>query len=297
MSAVWLEQRERGSLAVMKGGVRLLLSVGHGFGRLLLYPTCAYFLSSSRQARAASRDYLDRVLGRPARLLDVARHYLTFARTLHDRVYFLAGRTGEFTVEKHGLELVEQTLAKGKGCLLLGAHLGSFEVLRVLGSFERKLPVNVLLYPDNASNADAVTSELCPELKGRVIPLGRPDTLLRVHECLERNEIVGILGDRTLKKSDKTVRCDFLGAPATFPQGPLLLASILRAPVLLFFGVYHGGRRYAIHFEPFAEELHIGRRDRGAQLQPWIARYAERLEHYCRLAPYNWFNFYDFWRP
>ena len=116
----------------MKGGVRLLLSVGHGVGRLLLYPTCAYFLSSSRQARAASRDYLNRVLGRPARFLDVARHYLTFAKTLHDRVYFLAGRTGEFTIEKHGLELVEQTLAKGKGCLLLGAHLGSFEVLRVL---------------------------------------------------------------------------------------------------------------------------------------------------------------------
>jgi predicted LPLAT superfamily acyltransferase len=65
---------------------------------------------------------------------------------------------------------------------------------------------------------------------------------------------------------------------------------------VLFFGLYLGGRRYAIHFEPFAEELRIGRRDRGAQLQPWIGRYAARLEHYCRLAPYNWFNFYDFWR-
>jgi predicted LPLAT superfamily acyltransferase len=296
MSATWLEQRERGSLAVMKGGVRLLLSVGHTFGRMLLYPTCAYFLAAaSRPARAASRDYLGRVLGRPARFLDVARHYLTFAKTLHDRVYFLAGRTGEFTIEQHGLDVVERTLAKGKGCLLLGSHLGSFEVLRVLGSLEYKLPVNVLLYPDNASNADAVAADLCPELKERVIPLGRPDTLLRVHECLERGEIVGILGDRTLK-SDKTARCDFFGTPATFPQGPLLLASIVKAPVVLFFGLYHGGRRYSIHFEPFADEISIGRKDRSAQLQPFIARYAARLEHYCRLAPYNWFNFYDFWR-
>jgi len=295
MSAMWLEQRERGTLAVMKGGVRLLLSVGHTFGRMLLYPTCAYFIVSSRQARAASRDYLGRALGRRARFLDIVRHYLTFAKTLHDRVYFLAGRTGEFAIEQHGLEVVERTLAKGKGCLLLGAHLGSFEVLRVLGSLERKLPVNVLLYPDNASNADAVASALCPELKERVIPLGRPDTLLRVHECLERGEIVGILGDRSLK-SDKTVRCDFLGAPATFPQGPLLLASIVKAPVVLFFGLYHGRRRYSIHFETFADEVNIGRKDRSAELQPWIARYAQRLEHYCRLAPYNWFNFYDFWR-
>lgn len=295
MSAVWLEQRERGSLLAMKAGVRLLLGVGHAAGRLLLYPTCAYFLASSRLARASSREYLGRALGRPAKLLDVARHYLTFARTLHDRVYFLAGRTREYEIEQHGLEVIESTLSKGKGCVLLGAHLGSFEVLRVIGSLERRLPVNVLLYPDNAANADAVAAELCPQLRSRVIPLGRPDTLLRVRECLERGEIVGLLGDRALK-SDKTVRCDFLGAAASFPQGPLLLAAILNAPVVLFFGLYLGGRRYAIHFEPFAEELDVRGRDRGAQLQPWIARYAARLEHYCRLAPYNWFNFYDFWR-
>src|SRR6185503_8081642 len=247
MSAVWLEQRERGTLLAIKTAARLVLGLGHAVGRLLLYPICAYFLAFSRRARTASREYLGRVL------------------------------------------------ANGKGCVLLGAHLGSFEVLRVIGSLERKLPVNVLLYPDNAANVGALTAELCPGLQDRVIPLGRPETLLRVRECLERGEIVGILGDRALK-SDKMVRCDFLGSPASFPQGPLLLAAILKAPVVLFFGLYLGGRRYAIHFEAFSHDLAVGRRDRSAQLRPLIARYAERLEHYCRLAPYNWFNFYDFWR-
>lgn len=295
MSAVWLEQRERGSLLAMKAAARLLLGVGHAAGRALLYPIAAYFLAFSRRARAASRDYLGRVLGRPARLRDVARHYLTFARTLQDRVYFLAGRTAEFTVEQHGTQFVEKALAKGRGCILLGAHLGSFEVLRAIGSLERKLPVNVVLYPGNAAKFDAVVAQLRPELGSRVIPLGRPDTLLRVRECLERGEIVGLLGDRALK-SDRTVQCDFLGAAASFPQGPLLLAALLKVPVVLFFGLYLGGRRYAIHFEPFADELDAGRRDREMRLRPWIARYAARLEHYCRLAPYNWFNFYDFWR-
>ena len=141
-----------------------------------------------------------------------------------------------------------------------------------------------------------MASDLCPELQARVIPLGRPDTMLRVHECLERGEIVGILGDRTLK-SDRTARCDFLGAPATFPQGPLLLAAIVKAPVVLFFGLYHGGRRYAIHFEAFADERqHRPQGSRARSSSRWIERYAARLEHYCRLAPYNWFNFYDFWR-
>ena len=280
MSAVWLEQRERGNRFAVRAAVRALLGVGHTLGRLLLYPIAAYFVAFSVRARSASRQYLERMLGRPAGLRDVARHYLTFARTIQDRVYFLAGRTDAFTIEKYGAEAVEQALARGRGCLLLGAHLGSFEVLRVMGTRERRLPVNALLYPDNATNTDAVLAELCPDLRQRVIPLGRPQTLLRVRECLERNEIVGMLGDRSLR-SERTVRCDFLGAPASFPQGPLRLAAVLDVPVVLFFGLYLGGRRYALHFEPFAGD---------------VERYAARLEHYCRLAPYNWFNFYDFWR-
>lgn len=290
----WLAQRERGGLLAMKLVSRLLLAIGHAAGRLLLYPICAYFLVCSRTARDSSRQYLARVLARPVRLRDVARHYLTFAQTLHDRVYLLAGRYREFDVEKHGLDVVEKALEKGKGCVLLGAHIGSFEVLRVLGSMDLKLPINAVLYPGNAASADAVAGALSPELKRRVIPLGRPETLLRVRECLERNEIVGMLADRSLK-SDKTLRCDFLGASAAFPQGPLLLASLLETPVVLFFGLYLGGRRYAIYFEPFVDHLDIDRRRRAEELQPWIARYAARLEHYCRLAPYNWFNFYDFW--
>ena len=295
MSAVWLEQRERGGLLAMRAAARILLGVGHAFGRLLLYPVSLYFVFFSRRARAASRDYLGRVLGRPAGLRDVTRHYLTFARTLQDRVYFLAGRTAGYNVEQHGAEAVEHALAKGKGCLLLGAHIGSFEVLRVVGTRERKLPVNVLLYPDNATSTETVVAELCPELQQRVIPLGRPETLLRARECLQRGEIVGVLGDRALR-GDRSTRCTFFGAAASFPQGPLLIASILETPVVLFFGLYLGGRRYELHFEPFVDALDLGRGERAAALQPWIERYAARLEHYCRHAPYNWFNFYDFWR-
>jgi len=111
----------------------------------------------------------------------------------------------------------------------------------------------------------------------------------------ERGEAVGILGDRVLGK-DKAVACEFFGDAANFPQGPLLVPVLFHVPVVLFFGLYLGGNRYAIHFERFAcDAAPAGRNERAAQLAPCIARYAQRLEHYCRLAPYNWFNFYDFW--
>jgi predicted LPLAT superfamily acyltransferase len=109
-----------------------------------------------------------------------------------------------------------------------------------------------------------------------------------------RGELVGILGDR-VAENDKMTHCQFLGHEATFPSGPVLLASVLKVPVVLFFGLYLGNNRYALHFELFAEEIDIRREHRDADVRLWTQRYADRLEYYARLEPYNWFNFYDFW--
>lgn len=295
MSAAWLEQRERGSALALSAMVWFALTAGRRVSRLSLVPICAYFVLFSRRARASSLVYLTRALGRRARLPDLFRHYHAFACTILDRIFLLAGRIGEFEIEHYGLQELSAALAENRGCILLGSHLGSFDLLRVLGTHERKLAVNVVMYPDNAAITQAVLGRISPEFLERVIPLGRPGALLRVKECLERKEIVGILGDRMLR-SEKTVACQFLGAAAPFPQGPLQLACTLKVPVVLFFGLYQGGPRYSVHFERLAMEPDIDRRDRAGRLALLVARYAERLEHYCRVAPYNWFNFYDFWR-
>jgi predicted LPLAT superfamily acyltransferase len=95
---------------------------------------------------------------------------------------------------------------------------------------------------------------------------------------------------------EKTVRCQFFGQEAAFPAGPLLLAALAECPVILFFGLYRGGNRYDVHFETLAERIVLEPRRRQQQIAGWVQRYADRLEHYARLAPYNWFNFYDYWR-
>jgi predicted LPLAT superfamily acyltransferase len=103
-----------------------------------------------------------------------------------------------------------------------------------------------------------------------------------------------MLGDRTLGDESR-LRRPFLGEPAAFPLGAFRLAAMLRQPIVLMFGVYRGGRRYDIHFELLADFTDAPGGGRSALVEQAIGRYAERLEHYCRLAPYNWFNFYDFW--
>ena len=188
MSGGWLEQRERGSVAAMRAMTRFSRVLGRGAGRLLLYPICLYFILFSVAARRSSRAYLGRALGRPARLGDVLRHYHAFASTLHDRIFLLTGRHDRFEFQFHGLAEFEAAMAQGRGCVLLGAHLGSFEAMRALALRVRKLRLSVLMYQDNATKTDAILRELAPEVAGSVIPLGRPDTLLRVRECLERGE-------------------------------------------------------------------------------------------------------------
>ena len=74
-----------------------------------------------------------------------------------------------------------------------------------------------------------------------------------------------------------------------------MLATMMHCPVIVFFGLYRGGNRYEIYFERFADEIILDRENRAEQTQSWMQRYVARLEHYTRLAPYNWFNFYPFW--
>jgi predicted LPLAT superfamily acyltransferase len=296
VSGAWLEQRERGSLAAMRLITWITLTLGRRIGRALLYPICLYFIVFSPRARRASRQYLARILGRRPGIADSFRHFHVFASTLHDRIAIRSGCTDEIEVSVHGYATLDALLARGRGCLLLGSHLGSFEVLRVVGESRRRLAINLVMHEDNARKTSRWLRDMAPELAQRIIAPCTPATLLRVRECLERGEIVAMLGDRPFS-GERTVACDFLGAAASFPAGPLLTAALLEAPVVLFFCLHRAAGRYDAYLELLAERIDIGDGPREAAVAQWVARYVERLEAHARAAPYNWFNFYDFWKP
>ena len=270
----------------------LSLRLGRPFTRCFLYPICLYFVILSRGSRRISIDYLERLLRRPVRWRDIIRHYHAFASTIHDRVYLLSGRHQLFDVRTEGASVVESLLNRRRGVILMGSHLGSFEVLRAKGLFEKQLPISVVMHEGAASKLNSVLHGLSPGIQDRIIPPGRPDTMLKVKERLDNGEVVGILADR-LFSGEKSVICPFLGVPTPFPEGPFLLAALLQVPVVLFFGLYEGGRRYLIQFEPFADAIPLDHGRLTGSIQECVRRYAERLEHYCLLYPYNWFNFYD----
>lgn len=294
MSRRWLGQRERGSLFLMRLIIWIALHIGRRAGRVLLYPICAYFVLFSIRARQASRDFLSRVQGSHVGLADVFRHYHTYAATLLDRVYLLTGKHDTFHLEVHGAERLQELVEQNRGCLLLGSHMGSFEILRVLGILEKRLPIKVLFYEQNSQKISSLLNALNPDIAASVIHANSFNAMLEINECLEQGYLIGIMGDR-LVNGGKPVTCRFLGEQAQLPAGPLLLAHTLKVPVVLCFGLYRGDRRYEIHLEWLADKINLDHKTRDGDLQRWAQAYAARLEHYCRLAPYNWFNFYDFW--
>lgn len=294
MSRAWQTQQERGTPGALKLIRWIALHLGRGPARLLLYPITGFFLFIAAPQRRASYAYLRRTLPHQPSIIDVARHIHCFAATILDRVFLLQGKLDAFDVTMHGSEQVLSRLEQQQGCILLGSHLGSFEVLRVLSLSLPNLPLKILMYQNHNQAVTRLLEALNPKVAEMVIDLGAPNALLKVHESVMQGDFIGMLGDR-VADSDKTCECDFLGSPAVFPTGPMLLAGMLKVPVILFFGLYRGGNRYDVYFELLTEQVTWERSQRQTDLTTWTQRYVARLEHYTRNAPYNWFNFYDYW--
>jgi predicted LPLAT superfamily acyltransferase len=294
-AAAWVHRPERSNRFTLRLMTWISLHLGRRAGRLVLGLIAGYFLVFAPAARRASRDYLARALGQAPRTGEIFRHFFSFAATIHDRVYLLNERFDLFDIRVHGAALVADVVARGEGVFLMGAHMGSFEVIRAVGRQQPGLRVAMVMYEENARKINAALAAINPAATQDIIPLGQLDSMLQVKERLEDGTIVGMLGDRSLG-GDAAVAVDFFGAPANFPAGPWRMAAMLRRPVLLMVGLYRGGNRYDIHFEPLADFSGVARGERDAAQREALVRYAARLAHYAREAPYNWFNFFDFWQ-
>jgi predicted LPLAT superfamily acyltransferase len=294
LTEAWLEQPERGSVLAIRLLVGVAMLLGRRVARALLVPVALHFLLFGAKARAASRQYLERALGRKPGFRDLFRHYHTFATVALDRFYLLKERDDLYDTTIHNRELLERLREEGHGCLLLGAHMGSFEILRALGTSNR-IDVGLVMYEDNAKMVNTVARAINPELAKCIIPLGRFDSMLKVQERLQSNQWVGILGDRTLD-AEAMQRVSFLGEETALPTAPFRIALMLKRPVVMMVGLYRGGNRYELYFEQLFDPAKVTRPERAAAVEQAVRTYAARLEHYCRDAPYNWFNFYDFWR-
>jgi len=298
MSTAWRQRPEGGG----RFAIWLIRCVGRYLGRAparaLLYPITLYFLIRRGPERNASRAYLERALGRPATLRDVARHIHTFSATILDRLFLLGdGDMRRFDIRVSGVEQVHAQIDQGRGVLLIGSHLGSFEALRGLAQSRPDLQVRAVLDKAQTPAMTQLLEALNPAVAAGVIDAsqGGLAVTLAIKQAADEGALVTLLADRVYP-GETVLKVPFLDDIASFPSSPWLIAAALQVPVSLAFGIYRGGNRYDLMFETFSEGIKIERHNRTQALAALVQRYAQRLEHHARAAPYNWFNFYDFWK-
>jgi predicted LPLAT superfamily acyltransferase len=303
--AHWSQHEERGAYWGMWISLQCYRLLGPRVLRVLLLFIISYFFVANRTARAASLQFLTRAFDQGAQLerrpngFTVYRHLYQFGSAVVDRIGSWAGRIRRADVVFDARPQLQAQAQSGRGAVIFTSHLGNVEMCRALVDQVPGIKMNILVFTRHAEQINRLMREVNPRAGVELLQVGNvgPDTAILLQQKIDAGEFVVIAADRTSPAARQRVsRVDFLGAPADFPQGPFILAALLRCPVYLLFCLLENGRHH-IHFELFAEQLQLPRRQRAVELAACVERFAQRLGYYAKRAPLQWFNFYDFWEP
>ncbi|MBI4432738.1 MAG: lysophospholipid acyltransferase family protein [Candidatus Omnitrophica bacterium] len=184
-------------------------------------------------------------------------------------------------VTVRGRQYLDESLAGGKGVLLVSAHLGNWELG---GAALAKLgyPLHGIALKHADPRIEALFEQRRREHGLRVIPYGSS-----LHECyrvLKRNGIVALNGDRLFHGEGIPVR--FLGRQVFFPKGLSKLSLATGAAVVPAFFIKSGQDRYELDIQsPIAP----------AEPEAMTQEFAGRVEAQVRRHPLQWFIFQKFW--
>ncbi|MCE7564562.1 glycosyltransferase family 2 protein [Aliivibrio fischeri] len=305
----WSSHAERGTIL----GIQFLLWIYSTFGRkvfsLLLKPVMAYYYLRGGPVKDASDDFIQQV-NAYARIkgiqlpekLTTYRHLVSFGETMLDKLAAWRGDFSDKNLTVHGIEHYQTLAQREKGIVLLGSHLGNLELCRALSRRHTHLKINALVFTEHAERFNTVMKTVNPQSEVNVIQVSKigPDTAILLQQKIDDGEWIVIVGDRTsVTKENRVIWADFLGKPAPFPQGPFMLASILKQPVYLMFGLRNDTQKdplFDVYLEPFSEQIILPRGKREEALQEVVQNYAQRLEHFTLKAPSQWYNFFNFWQ-
>lgn len=303
----WSQAEERGALVGMKILLWIYKLLGEKVFAVFLYPVILYFFIFNRAARTSSLDFLQRVhraapeqnhFERVPGLRESFKHLFCFGRALLDKLRSWMGDVSRHQVQFEQRENLLQLLAAKKGGVIVTSHLGNIELGRAIGTRVEKFKMNVLVHTKHAEKFNSLIHSADPNAQVQLIQVTHvgPDTALLLKQKIDQGEFIVIAADRTpIGNENRVSRVPFIGELAGFPQGPFILASIMKCPVYLMICVKQG-QQYRMYFETLFDKIVLPRKQRMQALDKIVAVFAQRLEFYAIRYPYQWFNFFDFWR-
>ncbi|MFH0756122.1 MAG: lysophospholipid acyltransferase family protein [Bacteroidota bacterium] len=233
--------------------------------------------------------------GRWKSLRSIYLNYCLLGEILVDKVAMLSGSKTDYTFSFEGEQYLHGISEQGRGGVLIGAHMGNWEVAGQL--LERiETPVNIVMLEAEHEKIRRLLDRVMEKKSIRVIPRKEDFShLFLIDEAFKRNEFVVIHGDRYLPGTN-TVSVPFLGKEALFPTGPLYLASKHGIPVSFVFTLKESASHYHFYATPgkvFPYPARINTRKR--EIREMVESYVASLENMVRKYPLQWFNYYHFW--
>lgn len=302
----WASIEEKG----VYWGINAMVFIYRYFGRwlftLVLYPVMAYFFIVGRDTRRHSQEFLSRAYAfdpesspfqRSPSLWLSFQHLLSFGNSLIDKIASWLGKVPAHAIEFKNRPLFLDAVKEQRGGIILASHIGNMELCRAMGQNKHKMKLNVLVHTHHAENFNRVLRKSNPNVTAELLQVTSvgPDTAMMLQDKVANGEMVIIVGDRlSVSTPGRNIRLNFLGKPASFPQGPFILASLLKCPVYLLFCVKESAG-FSIHFETLADKIVLPRKIREEALRNVTEAYARRLEYFAVRYPLQWYNFFDFW--
>ena len=287
-------------------GIRFCIAtyrlIGRRGCRAVMALVVTYYYLTAGDRRRASRQFLERAFaaaGRNRRFgrLDGLRHFMQFADRILDTMIAWSGDMQPESVVLADPAVLAAFIRDPRGGVLIVGHLGNTDVSRAMLDPATRARLIVLMHTAHAANYNRVLRQVAPDAATNVLQVSEigPDTAIALRDHVARGRWIVIAGDRIpLGSRDSVAQVPFLGVPASFAQGPYILAALMECPVWLLFCRKEDGR-YWLHIERFAERIDLPRGRRAGALAGHAERYAVRLQAHALADPFQWYNFYDFW--
>lgn len=307
--AHWSQTREAGTMAAMRLVFFIYRLCGRKVFSIIMYPVALYFVLCRKEQREASLQYLTahyrfkpEIWQSKTGYRHVLLHFKTFAEVILDKMLGWLDEISEKDFVLSSPENIEALHNDDRGQLIIGSHFGNLEFCRGFMHRYRSKVINILVYDKHAGNFVKMMQDENNESRLNVFQADEFDvtTIMMLKEKIDAGEWVFIAGDRVpLSGLERTVDVQFLGENAPLPIGPYMLAKALACPVKLMFAYRCEASDNKVLFDvaPLCDKLQINRKTRQQDLQHYAQQFASKLEEHCLNAPYQWFNFYDFWQP
>ncbi|MCG8697930.1 MAG: hypothetical protein MI922_07735 [Bacteroidales bacterium] len=229
------------------------------------------------------------------RYSSIFRTYKLFGQTLIDRIALMSGIWNHFTFDFDGEDYIRTIAAEGNGGVLVGAHIGNWEIAgHLLKRINKK--VHVLMFDGENPAIKSITDDLKEENPVQFIYIKQDIShLLAIKEALENGDLIAMHGDRYME-DNQVIECDFMGKKAKFPLGPYSIALKFNAPLIYVTALKESKSHYYFNATPpFYTSKITKPKEKRLRMKELASEYVTYQEQQLKKAPHQWFNFYQFW--